>query len=209
MCLVHLQVYSPAMRETQWIGIVCLPLWTACGGTSGTGATSTPPPPADAGTAADSAVPATADDAAAQAALEAGEVCFTDGDYECARTQFEGATIAPNATIRARAFSRLAWAQYQTDRGADAIHSLTEALLALDPPTDAEQRELRAQVIYDLPTVYVQAGNPAYAGDVFEIVLHPDEVVPALEALVENYAAMGFDEKARIVREEVRIRSAR
>jgi tetratricopeptide (TPR) repeat protein len=170
---------------------------------SGNNAATVAPPPGESPDAVSENASAL-DEAAARTALEEAEVCFTNGDYECSRLKFEAAASTDARPLRAQALSRLAWAEYQTERADDAIGTLVRALEMLDPPTDDEQRALRDQVVYDLPTIFTSAGDPARADDLFLRVLRPEEVLPALEALSENYLAMGFDEKSRIVQESIR-----
>jgi tetratricopeptide (TPR) repeat protein len=180
--------------------LIAMVLLAGCSENNGSAVAPSAAEPADTG----SANPSALDEAAAQAALDEAEVCFTNGDYECSYLKFAVAASTDAMPLRAEALSRLAWAEYQTERADDAIGTLVRALEMLDPPTDDEQRALRNQVVYDLPTIFTSAGDPARAADLFQRVLRPEEVLPALEALSENYLAMGFDEKSRIVQESIR-----
>lgn len=106
-----------------------------------------------------------------------------------------------NCLRRVAAYARykLAWCRYNLQEYPAALEALVRPRARVATPATNQERTLRREAGRDLPLFYAPIGLPQQAWTFFQRVLDPDEVVPALRRLEEQYRSEGRDRDAEAV----------
>jgi len=147
--------------------------------------------------------PAPPPDAGLPEALTRAEQLFEEANIAEAARLYEQVTAVPDNGLAAYAQYKLAWCRFNLQEFQAALEALVNLRTRLAAPATVQERALRREAARDLPMFYAPIGLPREARPFFERILDPEEVVPALQRLGDQYWSEGRENDAAVIRDEL------